>query len=304
MFSEFVLSYATTSFLCSLLPLLVGYTIALWLRRRYKRQQRILRIIFSFYGVIYVCCYSSMLDDAVAIFGNVMLAQTLISCGAAVDSAHLVLGHTPLLMAAGSGQADMVEFLLTQGAQPNAANSYGYTALWKAVTEGHTVVVQHLARAGANIEVRNNQGRSALMEACDMGDRDMVVLLVLSSAALDAQDNNGNTALHLASNRGHASIAAVLLKHGTFADAVNEAGATPLMFAARGGYIQCVKLLLDGGADPHRQVGTDEEGRVSEKQTALEIAREMAEWPKVGTLKKEAIMEVVALLEAAAVWQL
>ena len=54
-----------------------------------------------------------------------------------------------LVEAAKTGNLPVVRQLLTQGENPNLADSIGRTALMKASEEGHLEVVESLLRAGA-----------------------------------------------------------------------------------------------------------------------------------------------------------
>ena len=51
-------------------------------------------------------------------------------------------GYTPLMAAAESGRARVVEVLLDRGAEPDAKDYKGKTALMLAQKNGHTEVVQ------------------------------------------------------------------------------------------------------------------------------------------------------------------
>jgi ankyrin repeat protein len=58
-------------------------------------------------------------------------------------------GCTPLLTAADSGHADVVDILIAAGANVNATRTGGATALSLALAEGHAEVEQKLRAAGA-----------------------------------------------------------------------------------------------------------------------------------------------------------
>jgi truncated hemoglobin YjbI len=131
-------------------------------------------------------------------------------------------GRTLLHGAAGAGSVEVVELLLTLGADPNAIDQAGHAPLY-GVGNGCGVpgggeLVRALARAGAN---------------------------------LDAQDGVKHcTALHMAARRGNVEVAEALLDCGANLEARDSKGETPLRRAVNCGKISLVTLLLERGADP------------------------------------------------------
>ena len=64
--------------------------------------------------------------------------------------------RTPLLKAADSGHMDAVRFLLTNGADPDAADASGLTSLHVAVHRREVDMVEELLQCKASTEVKNN----------------------------------------------------------------------------------------------------------------------------------------------------
>ena len=73
-------------------------------------------------------------------------AGLLVSKGAYVDPVDLD-DQTPLHYAARGGHKEIVEFLLTKGADPEAANKWGWTAQMLAAKYGHDDLARRLAAA-------------------------------------------------------------------------------------------------------------------------------------------------------------
>lgn len=71
-------------------------------------------------------------------------------------------GNTPLIVAAATGQDDVVRALLALGADPNAQNAQGETAVIQAVWEKQPDIVRLLRAAGANLSLRSANGTSPL----------------------------------------------------------------------------------------------------------------------------------------------
>lgn len=65
------------------------------------------------------------------------VAESLLDARADIDSTHHICGHTPLMISATHGQAEMCAFLLTRGAAKGAQTPSGRTALDFARIWGH-----------------------------------------------------------------------------------------------------------------------------------------------------------------------
>ena len=89
--------------------------------------------------------------------GNVDIAQLLVENGANVNiPADKDKGRnedTPLHVATFNGHVDMVNFLLRSGADPNAENSFGQTPLDDARVIVNSEMIRLLIRRGANPDV-------------------------------------------------------------------------------------------------------------------------------------------------------
>src|SRR5437868_3669295 len=137
---------------------------------------------------------------------------------------------TPLQTAAGAGHENVVRFLLTAGANPNAAKTVG---------DNETVLMNASLVYPAQTESQK---------------LNIVKLLVGKGARVKARDRNGMTALHYAASQASARIVAFLVSRGAEINAKTNADMTPLHYAA--GYapmgdnaIKTVKLLISKGAD-------------------------------------------------------
>ncbi len=88
--------------------------------------------------------------------GRIESARHLIAAGANIEAASLV-GASPLVVAAHSGQGAFATFLLEEGADPNQDEA-GYTALHAAVLRGDEPLVEALLRHGADPNARLRTG--------------------------------------------------------------------------------------------------------------------------------------------------
>ena len=153
---------------------------------------------------------------------------------------------TPLMRAAGAGQAATVEFLLERGANPNAKNKEGSTALSRAAAAGHADVMRLLLDAGADPGIPHFDWPPVRHAALN-GHTEAVLLLLRRGVSPDARvDAGGNTALMTAAWRGHAETVNALLERGADINARSDDGRTALMYGS--GKPNIVKTLLDRGA--------------------------------------------------------
>ena len=83
-------------------------------------------------------------------------------------------GRTPLTTAAATGNAALLELLLTAGADANKIDAYHRTALHEAAARGYLNCVKTLLRHGANTELRDSHGHTALSLSRKHGHSELV----------------------------------------------------------------------------------------------------------------------------------
>jgi hypothetical protein len=130
---------------------------------------------------------------AASALGHAEILALFADSGAALDTLDF-RGLTPLLMAAGSGHAEVVKILLQRGARSQMVR-----ALREAAVGGHLEVVRTLLQAGASVDGRDELGLTALMGASagrGVARPDVMKALLDSGAAVNAVDMEGRTALH------------------------------------------------------------------------------------------------------------
>ena len=180
---------------------------------------------------------------------------------------------TPLHLAATEGHKDVVEILLTHGADANASDGNGRTPLHFAAERGYKAIVESLLQHGA-ANCNNKQCWTPAELAKSSGFKDIADLIVHHSTAkpkdsvhslaekgdphlltemltadpslVSAIDEEGQTPLHRATS---GAIADVLLKSGADPHAKDKRGCTPLHFAAMNGYQAVAVALLACGAE-------------------------------------------------------
>ena len=192
--------------------------------------------------------------------GQAQMVELLLTAGADVLMAEPRMGTTALHKAAQSGNADVVGLLLDYGAFADQQSpAFGQTALMDAVIYKHAEVVQALLRRGARTAIQNHWQETAL----DLARRDGLATITRALEAHDATNQGRVRAQTLLAAVKAGAIGEVerLLTAGA---AVNERaplvgnsddGYTPLGIAAREGTPALVRVLLDAGADPRRATG-------------------------------------------------
>ncbi|MER8073717.1 ankyrin repeat domain-containing protein [Streptomyces sp. NPDC094034] len=203
-------------------------------------------------------------------------------------------GLTPLMIASGLGQPQMVDILLTSGADVLAVEPrMGAMAIHKAAQSGNTDVTGLLLDHGSFIDQQSPVlGNTPLMDAVLHKHEDVVRLLLERGARTPIRNHWHQSALELAQDEGLDAIARLIearnetdaahvrkqsliaaikagdlgevTQHLTAGVPVNERitivggfddDYTPLGIAVREGHTGIVHALLGAGADPRRVIG-------------------------------------------------
>ena len=160
-------------------------------------------------------------NDASAMFFAVMSgdAETigiLLDAGAKMDRMK-ILGRfpfSPLLYATFTGDADLVEYLIGKGGNPNEVDDDGISILGWAAVANHARTVQALITRGARVNHVDKYGMTPLLYATsiDYGDTVVIGKLIAAGADLTVKTKEGLTALELAKSYRHQAQANLL--HG------------------------------------------------------------------------------------------
>ena len=146
--------------------------------------------------------------------GQRQLVECLLSDGANInEKGHW--GETALGLASGAGYSDIVELLLSKGADVKAIEFGRDTPLHHATT---AEVVELLVAHGADVNARNHFERTPLHSAAEREDaaisEEIVGALIAKGADVNAKDNLGTTPLDVALGKNHQTVAELLRQHG------------------------------------------------------------------------------------------
>eukprot|EP01060_Flectonema_neradi_P009430 TRINITY_DN1671_c1_g1_i2.p1 TRINITY_DN1671_c1_g1~~TRINITY_DN1671_c1_g1_i2.p1 ORF type:complete len:339 (+),score=44.88 TRINITY_DN1671_c1_g1_i2:73-1089(+) len=152
-----------------------------------------------------------------------------------------------LVASCSSGHLSIVNYLLSQGADPSSKSSSGITPLWASSREGHLPIVRKLIQSGSQLDDKVN-GTTPLWCASSNGHCNVVSELLNSGARVnECRETDNASALWVASRAGHTDVVTILLSHrASQVDTV--LGQSPLWVASLCGHTSVVQILLAAGA--------------------------------------------------------
>jgi ankyrin repeat protein len=158
-------------------------------------------------------------------------------------------GVTPLYWAAELGYTEVLQVLISKGADFNARGGLYGNALQAASREGHEKVVQLLLDNGADINVQNGHYGNALQAASDGGHEKVVQLLLDKGADVNARGGLYGNALYAASDGGHEKVVQLLLDNGADTNVQGGSPGNALQAASTRGHNKIIDMLVRHGAD-------------------------------------------------------
>ena len=144
--------------------------------------------------------------------GDLATANHWLDAGAPIDGKDAG-GYSPLTIAAGLGQVQMVELLLVAGADPNLLDSrMGASALHKAAQGGNPEVARLLLDHGAFVDMQSpTLGQTPLYDAVWHKKLEMVKFLLSRNAKTTLKTHGGRTPLERARMDNLREIEAAIL---------------------------------------------------------------------------------------------
>jgi ankyrin repeat protein len=154
-------------------------------------------------------------------------------------------GNTLLHVAAGKNKLAYVKSALAKGISPNVKNYLEGTPCLIAVQKGRREMVQLLLTNGANLRETNPEtGNSLLHIALDEGHEEVALLLIAAGVSRDAKNKKGQTPMHLAAKRGFGGIVRMLAGPDTKFEKTDNEGYLPLHYAIESGKTEVIPFVL------------------------------------------------------------
>ncbi|MEZ4620540.1 MAG: ankyrin repeat domain-containing protein [Caldilineaceae bacterium] len=119
------------------------------------------------------------------------------------------------LISTSDGFLELLQLMLTNGADVHSLDSYNGTGLIWAADRGHVEIIAELLKTDIDIDHVNRLGWTALLEAIILGDggprhTEVVRRLVAAGVDVNLPDGNGVTPLEHARQRGYDEMIMIL----------------------------------------------------------------------------------------------
>ncbi|XP_075228695.1 transient receptor potential cation channel A1 [Lycorma delicatula] len=211
---------------------------------------------------VHLACAQGAIDIVKLMFGLQPSEKAL--CLQSCD----VQKMTPLHCAAMFDRAEIVRYLISEGADINALDKERRSPLLLAASRGGWRTVLALIHLKANIHLKDSNHRNILHLVVMNGGRldDFASAVIKAQSEehlrelLNEKDNMGCSPLHFASREGHIRSLENLITLGACINLKNNNNESPLHFAARYGRYHTVKQLLDSEKGSFIINETDGEG--------------------------------------------
>jgi len=140
-----------------------------------------------------------------------------------------------------------------------------------AATHGYCEIVDMLLTYGANIHACNWDWSTPLHMATYHGHMEIVRCLIKRNVNLNNSDQQGNTVLHLAALKNNFEAAVLFLEYQVDADIRNNKGETAIDIARALQYEHIISIIVDQKKMTREQAANEDKKRVQAKQLMIEF---------------------------------
>ncbi len=184
--------------------------------------------------------------------GDVAKVKTLISNNKELINMKSEKGQTPLHLAVQNGSQEIVELLISKGADINARDSAGNTPLITALAFRKADIAKFLLLKGADVKIKNAQDEPAIIVAVMHGLDELVELILDRGQDVNERFRGNFTTLLMAAFTGDKEVVKLLLDRGADVNVAAQEGGmtmTPMYAAIFLGHRDVVDLFLSRGVD-------------------------------------------------------
>jgi ankyrin repeat protein/L-ascorbate metabolism protein UlaG (beta-lactamase superfamily) len=181
---------------------------------------------------------------------SLQLVQRLVSSGADINATDTRTGGNVLHWAAEGGNLEVINYLITQGFNPNQDSNDQWKPVDKAVAGGHLDALKLLLEKGATFPILNNPDDYFFIVAINSGNTELVSYLIDKGFDPNFRTSPGDLAINQPVYRNNSAMLKLLIQKGAKINGVfDRYNFAPLHVAAFLGYSEPAQILLDNGAE-------------------------------------------------------
>jgi len=193
------------------------------------------------------------LQETVLISNSIEMAKLLIARGADINSRIYPVLNSSIH----EKRRDLCEFLIQRGADVNAKDKWGQTPLYLAIRNDDSDIMNILITNGAEVDIKHaggETGETALHNAARLGKKNVVELLIAKGADINAKDKQDHTPLYVAVNHDY-GVVELLINKGADSSIRTESGQTLLQLAQQRKQTESMvpDMIFDG--EPNSTLG-------------------------------------------------
>lgn len=147
-----------------------------------------------------------------ATLGDIARLRTLVTSDPGLLKAQSSDGFTPLHLACFFSQPEAADFLVQQGADPNAVSPARIAVIHSAAASRSAAMIKMVLQAGANPNLQQQGGYTALHEAAMHNSVERAQALLEAGADRSIRSDEGFTAAEMAVQKGNREVLELLQK--------------------------------------------------------------------------------------------